>query len=353
MLLASGNIVNTIRQTGDIDVDLIPSNVMVVTSILKYLVEKQEKASTGLAKTTFGESFIQDHIRYLRWAGIQVHDGKQNDLLDFFISGIVPTLLYHEINFQLEMDISMECSSCKEISRTDRQTWDYLLVPQISFEDSLENIVADLFGRTLQKRICPKCMNDNNYYSSLSLMNCPKNLFLRFDPITEVGNKRHKLMAHMNLAKTMSNKVIFTRSYTNYTLQSFIAFYGKDNNGHFVTFARKQGEWYRLDDMNITLVRSSSIFGDQAENQPVLLAHYTRPSDTDVFSIALWNVFTNFASSTLTLPPALSLNDAIIQFGKHNVIENNPLNLVVIKSFKCSNCKTGMFDRSSLSCQYC
>jgi hypothetical protein len=231
--------------------------------------------------------------------------------------------------------------------KIDHPTWDYLLVPQTPSEDILENVVADLFSPTLQKKICPRCFDDNKHYCSLSLTNCPKNLFIRFDPITEVSNKRHKFMTHVDFAKIMSNNIIFTRSYTRYTLQSFIAFYGKDDNGHFVTFAQKKGEWYRLDDMNITLVRSSSLFGDQGENQHVFLAHYTRPLDDDVFSIALWNVFTNFLPININLPPSLSLNDAVIHFGKHNIIESNPLNLVVIKSLACSNCKTGMSELSS------
>lgn len=344
MLLASGNIVETIRQFGNIDVDLMPNKVIVVTSILQYLVNQHRNALTELGKTTVNDSFIQQHIGYLRWAGVQICINKQNCLCDFFLSAIAPTLLYHDIKFQIIINVTMECSSCKEIIKIDNHSWDCLLVPQITSEDILENVIINSFGATLQRRICPKCFEDNQHHSSLSLMNCPKNIFIRFEP-NILGNKyRSKLTTHINLAKIMSKNNIFTHTYTRYTLQSFIIFYGKDNHGHFVTFAQKLGEWYRLDDMNITLVQSSSIFGDQAEEQPVLFAHYTRPIDDDVFSTALWNVFTNFSPINITLPPSLSLNDAMIYFGKHNVIQNNPLNLVVIKYFACSNCKTGMSD---------
>jgi hypothetical protein len=344
MLIASGNIVGTIRRIAKIDVELMPYDVIIVTTILQQLVNKHKNAHTELGKTTVIDAFIQEHIGYLRWAGIQVRIGKQNCLCDFFVSGIAPTLLFHDIKFQCIIDVSMQCSSCKEVTKMDQQTWNYLLVPQTLSEDILENVVADLFGRTLMKSICPKCFDDNDHYSSLSLMNCPKNLFIRFNPITEMGKKNHKLRVHVDFAKIMSNNIICTHSYTRYTLQSFIVFYGEDDGGHFVTFAQKKGEWYRLDDMNITLVRPSSLFGDQAENQPILLAHFTRPSDVDVFSIALWNVFTNFLPVNIVLTPLMSLNNAVIHFGKHDIIENNPVNLAVIKSFACSDCKRGMFE---------
>ncbi|CAF4905381.1 unnamed protein product, partial [Rotaria magnacalcarata] len=49
-----------------------------------------------------------------------------------------------------------------------------------------------------------------------------------------------------------------------------------------MTYARSKQHWYCLNDTNITLVKSSSIFGDQAKHQPVMMAHLTRPSDIDV-----------------------------------------------------------------------
>ncbi len=343
MLLASGNIVETIRRIVTVDVELTPCKVLVITTILEQLVNKHKNALTELGKTTVNDSFINMHLNNFRWAGIEVRKNKQNCLFDFFISAIVPTLLHHGIEFQFNIDISMECSNCKEVMKINHQTWDYLFISQTSSGDILENIVADLFGRTLQKNICPRCFDDNEHYCSLSLMNCPKNLFVRFDPNINTGNKRHMLKTHVNFSNIISNNIIFTSSYTCYTLQSFVVFYGKDDKGHYVTFAQKKGEWYRLNDNNITVVQSSSLFGDQADSQPILLAHFIRPSDADVFSIALWNVFSNFSPINVTLEPSLSLNDAVIRFGKYNIIKNNPLNLVVIKFFKCSNCHASMF----------
>ena len=203
----------------------------------------------------------------------------------------------------------------------DQQPWNYLLVPQISSENTLESVIVDLFGSVLQQKICPKCFHDNHHNTSLSLVSCPRNLFLRFDPIIATGNTRTNLMPHMDLTKIVSDKIIHTSSYACYTLQSFIVFYGTDDKGHFVTFAQKKGEWYRLDDLDVSLVRSSSVFGDQADSKPVLLAHYTRPLDSDIFSIALWNVFTNFPTPTGPLPSSLSLNDAVILFAKSNIIK--------------------------------
>ena len=188
MLLASGNIVETIRRFGEIDVDMMTCNVIVVTSMLQCLVNKHRNALTELGKTTVNDSFIQEHIGYLRWAGIPIRINKQNCLCDFFVSAIAPTLLHHDIKFEFVVDISIECSSCKEVIKTDEHTWNYLLIPQTTSEDILENVIANLFGPTLEKKICPKCFNDNQHFSSFSLMNCPKNLFIRFEPNILVNN---------------------------------------------------------------------------------------------------------------------------------------------------------------------
>ncbi|CAF4930567.1 unnamed protein product, partial [Rotaria sp. Silwood2] len=72
-----------------------------------------------------------------------------------------------------------------------------------------------------------------------------------------------------------------------------------------MTYARSKQDWYCLNDTNITLVKSSSIFEDQAKDQPVMMAHFTRPSELDVFSSALWNVFTNFSPINVSLTPHL------------------------------------------------
>jgi len=151
-----------------------------------------------------------------------------------------------------------------------------------------------------------------------------------------------KLTPHIDISKIISSNVTFTRSYSLYTLQSFITF-GKTKNGfrHYFAFARYKDDWFKLDDMNVKLVASSSIFQDEAKCQPIILAHYVRPSETDVFSTALFNVFTNFCPDKPTLPPTLSLHDAANYFAQRNLYQQNLLNLVVIKRFYCASCKRG------------
>ncbi|CAF4155274.1 unnamed protein product, partial [Rotaria magnacalcarata] len=122
-----------------------------------------------------------------------------------------------------------------------------------------------------------------------------------------MGQHSPKLTTHVDFAQIISRNVACTRSYSRYTLQSFIVFHDEDDDGHYMTFAQHKGDWYRLNDMNITIVRASTVFDDQLKNEPVMLAHFTRPSEIDIFSIALWNIFTNFAPTTTTLPSNLSL----------------------------------------------
>lgn len=342
MLVASGKIVDTFRRSDGIDVDLMPMSVIVITSVIQRLIKKQEKENAPQDWTIVKSTYIVDQINYLRAAGIGIQGGRQNCLLDFFDAAIVPTLSYHEIEFKLMMEVNLECSSCMQVSRIDEHRWNYLLVPQISSEDNLENVIVDIFGPTLQKKTCPKCSDGADHQTSLSLATCPRNLFLRFDPIIATGNKRVNLMRHINLAKIVSQRIIRTSSYGSYTLQSFIIFNGGDDKGHFVTFTQKKGEWYRLNDLNISLVQSSSLFDNPDHSQPVLLAHYIRPLDDDIFSIALWNVFTDFSPLDQTPPPSLSLNDAVMFFGRSGLVKDNPLNLVVIKYLTCPRCKKGM-----------
>jgi hypothetical protein len=140
----------------------------------------------------------------------------------------------------------------------------------------------------------------------------------------------------------MSRRVVFTRSYPRYTLQSFITFHGQDNAGHYMTYARHKEEWFCLNYMTVTPVAHSSLFGDQVEAYPVVLAHFIRPSITDVFSIALWNSFTEFAPVNTALPPTLSLNDAVTYFSRVDLIADTLLDFVVIKLFQCTNCKRVM-----------
>lgn len=342
MLLASGNIVDTFRRSDGIDIDLMSITVTTITSMLSNLIKRQDKPDRSDERSIVKNSYIMDHINYLRSAGHNFCFGTQNCLFDFFHSAIVPNLLHHEIEHQVIMEAEIECSVCKQRSTEDRQYWEYILVPQISFDNSVERTIVDLFHSTLKKTICPKCSHNGDQHYSLSIVSFPRNLFLRFDPQVTSGNKRTRLMNHIDLAKIISKKIVNTPSYAQYTLQSFVVFYGSDAKGHFVTYAQKQGEWYRLDDMNISLVQSSTVFGDQNDPQPVILAHYSRPLNEDIFSIALWNVLTNFDSPNRMLPPTLSLNDAVTLFAKTNIIQNNPLNLVVIKSLACCRCRAGI-----------
>lgn len=341
MILASGNIVVKIAQCGLIDDDVAPTVATVSGNLLYALVTKHNR-STEKGRTIVEHSCIRDNIGYLRWAGINIRPGKNNCVFDFFQSAIIPTLEFYDIDFRFIIDVSITCCSCKKVNTVDRQTWNYLLVREATVEDNLENVMTKVFGPTLERKICPECFNDDRHRSSLSLMNCPQNLFVRFHPTTTTGHKHHKLSSHVDFTKILSNNIISTRSYSRYTLQSFITHNGIDDNGHYVTYARKKSDWYRLDDMNISVVNTSSIFDDLAERPPVVLAHFTRPSDIDIFSTALWNVFTNFARCDLVLSPTLSLNDAAIYFAKHKVLENNPLNLMAVKHFDCPICKRGM-----------
>ncbi|CAF5016840.1 unnamed protein product, partial [Rotaria sp. Silwood1] len=275
------------------------------------------------------------------WAGFDVETYKQYCVFDFFQIAIVPMLSFYDIDFQYVLDKSMQCSSCKKLISITQQTWDTLLVNQTTNEETIDSIMADLFGPVLDMQLCLNCFKNDLHPISMSILNCPKHLFILFDPHVTGNRKRPKLTAHVDFAKILSNNVICTRSYSRYTLQSFIVFNGTDDNGHYMTYARSKQDWYCLNDTNITLVKSSSIFEDQDEDYSVMMAHFTRPSELDVFSSALWNLFTNFSPINVSLTPHLSLNDAANYFAKHYLIENNPLNLVVVKFFNCSICKTG------------
>jgi hypothetical protein len=341
MMLASGHIVEAIKRMGLIDPDMAPTCVMVTGNMLHCLTRRNMDCDEPEEKAIVRSEFIEDHIGYYRFGAVSINARAHNCIMDFFAAAIVPWLLHYDIEFQFGFNMSMECSSCKEASVIQQQVWDCLLAPQATAGNPLDSIIVDLFRRTLLNSKCPKCLNDGLHYSSMSLMNCPKDLFTRFIPAVAPERALHKLTTHLNLTEAVSERVIFTRSYARYTLQSFVVLNGKDNAGHYVTFAQRKGEWFRLDDTNITLVTTSSLFGDDAELQPVVLAHYTRPSIVDVFSLALWNGFTNFAPLDVPLPPSLSLNDAATYFAKHNMLEINPLNFVFVKYFKCSSCTTG------------
>ncbi|CAF4619150.1 unnamed protein product, partial [Rotaria sp. Silwood2] len=343
MLLASGHIVETIRKFHIIDKDLVPDKVMVLNNILNAFISKSINRHANGRQVIINKSFIKDHFGFLRWAGFNIETYKQYCVFDFFQAAIIPLLLFYNINFQYVLETSMQCSSCQEITSITRETWSYLFVDQTTKEETIDSIMADLFGPVLNMQLCLHCLKNDLHPTSMSILNCPKNLFLRFDPLVTKNRKRPKLTEHVDFAKILSNNVICTSSYSRYTLQSFIVFTGTDDNGHYVTYARWKQDWYCLNDTNITLVKLSSIFEDQGKDQPVMMAHFTRPSELDVFSSALWNVFTNFSPINVSLTPHLSLNDAANYFAKHYLIENNPLNLVVIKLFNCSSCKTETF----------
>ena len=341
MLLASGNIVDAIIRVGSIEPDDVSSVVMVIADFLHNLVNKH-KRSTENGRTIVEQSSITHHISYLRWAGINIRPSKQNCLFDFFQSAIIPTLQFYDIDFNIVIDTSIECCSCKKVNTLDRQTWSCILITQATVEGNLEDVMGKLFGPTSRKITCSECFTDSSHRSSLSLMNCPKNLFLRFHPTTTTDHKGHKLSSHIDLNKIVSNNILRTRSYSRYTLQSFVTHDGVDDAGHYVAFARKKTDWYRLNDTNISLLKPFSLFGDHAERQPVVFAHFVRPSNVDIFSQALWNVFTNFTRCDSTLLPTLSLNDAVVYFARVPLIKNNPLNLAVVKRFQCPNCRNGM-----------
>ncbi|CAM4940035.1 unnamed protein product [Rotaria socialis] len=325
MLLASGHIVETIRKFHIIDKDLVPDKIFILSNILKTFISTSISSHTNGRKEIIDKNFIKDHFGYLRWAGFNIETYKKYCVFEFFQAAIIPMLLFYNIDFQYVLEKSMQCSSCQEITSLTRETWSFLLVSQTANEETFDNITANLFGPVLDMQICDKCLKNDLHPTSISILNCPKHLFVHLDPHVTNDTKRPKLTTHVDFGNILSNNGICTRSYSRYTLQSFIVVDGTDNKAHNMTYARSKLGWYCLNDTNITLVKSLSIFGDQAKHQSVMMVHFTRPSDIDVFSIALWNVFTNFSPINISLTTNLSLNDAVNYFAKYHLIENNPL----------------------------
>jgi hypothetical protein len=342
MVLASGQIVDTIRQFGAIEADFATSDVMVVGNILHSLVNTISKSSAEAKTTIAKENFIRDQIGYLQWAGIEIRSRDKGCILRFFKLAIIPILLHYNIDLQFIVDNSLNCSSCAETNTIHRQQWEFLSLKKTSVEDVLGDVLADLFGQTLQKKVCPRCSDEGLHYTSLSIINCPKHLFVYCEPTEAIEQNVFKLTPHVDIYKIISSNITFTRSYSRYTLQSFITFYKKNDVHHYFTFARQKEDWFCLDDMNVKVVSSSSLFQNPAKCQPIVLAHYIRPSETDVFSVALFNVFTNFSQQKPTLPSTLSLNAAASYFAQNNPLGHNSLNLVVIKRLSCASCKRGM-----------
>ena len=340
MILSSGQIVEAITRMGYVDGDLVPSVVMVICNYLHALTTKH-KNHTKKGKTIVDQSFISDHLGYLQWAGVKINLRRYNCVYDFFLAAIVPSLEYYDINFNFNINISMKCSSCNKVSMLSTQTWNHLLITTSTVNNDLADILANLYAPTDQNEQCPQCTYAGNQQVSLAIAKFPKQLFIRFHATTTTGHNGHKLSPHIDFFKVISDHIVYTRSYCRYTLQSFIVFTGQDDAGHYYTIANRNKEWYKLDDDKISILPTRAVFGSHEDRPPAIFALYTRPSNKDVFSIAMWNVFTNFEQCTLTLPPMLSLNDAIDYFAKHDPLNNNPINFAVLKQFQCSYCKKG------------
>ncbi|CAF1364689.1 unnamed protein product [Adineta steineri] len=338
MVFASRNLVETITQFGSIPASASVSDAITVTgSILHSFVTKSSYVE-GKDAVVVAES-IGQLLGHLRWAGVKICSRDNECVFKFFVTAIVSTLLYYKVDLQFTLNTSMECSSCGISSIITTQICDFLLLQKIGTEDILDNVVADLFGRTLQKYTCPECSDEGPHYSSMILSNCSKHFFVRPQSAGATAHNVFRLTPRINISKIISNKIIHTSSYARYTLQSFITFYEKNKDRQYVTYTRKKEGWFRLDDMDVKVITSTSIFQDEFKCLPVVLAHYIRPSETDVFSTTLFNVLTNFSRPQPVLLPTLSLNDAVNYFVQKNIIENNPLTLVVVKYYNCAFCK--------------
>jgi hypothetical protein len=343
MVLASGQIVGKIRHFYHVGADPTDSDaISIVGMLLANMVNKIDSDSAEGKKAIVKDISISSDMTYLRWAGIDISYRDKDCVFKFFNVGIVPLLLHYDIDLQFTIDNSLKCSSCAKISIIQRQTWNFLLVQRTNVEDSLDDVLAELFGEMLEKKACPNCCDEGPHYISLSIINCPKHLFIRCAPPEGFEQNMFQLTPHIDISKIISSHVPFTHSYSHYTLQSFITFYKKKDFHHFFTYVRRKGDWFILDDMDAKIISPSSIFQNQAKYQPIVLAHYIRPSETDVFSAALFNIFTNFSQQKPTLTPTLSLNDAMNYFAKNNLFQTNPLNVVIIKYLKCTKCERGI-----------
>lgn len=334
MLLSSGYLVETIRGFGALDTDMASIGIFLFGTYLRELINRR--------RALVDDENISNMISNLHWAGLQESPGRPVCVLDFFDGFVVPTLLHYGIDFKVSMANLIQCSSCNDKSILNQHSCNYLLVQQTETEDTLPNVLAHLFGPVSTRYTCSKCSNNDGNMGSFSIMNCPKSLFIRTHPDeTEKNMKNFKLTEHIDLTPIVSNSLIFTYSYTRYTLQSFIVFYKKDYSRHYITYIRYKDDWYQLDDKKTTLVSYESLFGEQASKLPIVLTNFVRPSPIDVFSSALWNVFTNFSLDVPKLPPTLCLNDAAAYFAKHNLNKTNVLNFAAAKCFTCPVCRKG------------
>ncbi|CAF3639113.1 unnamed protein product [Rotaria sp. Silwood1] len=339
MLLASGHLVQTVRRVGLMDNDLTPDHIYQFSTALYYLVKRDEHMTE--ARRIINDEIIKNTINCLTWCGFEVQQSKPPSVLDFFKCIVAPTLLHYEIDLKISLATMIQCSSCSQISILNQQPCDYLLVQPTTTENTLPDVLTDLFGPVSTKNNCPKCLNNKNNMSSFSLMNCPKFLFIHVPTDVTDGTKTFKLTEHINLTSIMPNDLIFTYSYTRYTLQSFIIRPKNNDSEHYVTYARYRNDWYKLEDMKTTIINYETIFGEKAPTQSIILANFIRSSSKDVFSSALWNVFTNFSQEQPSLIPTLRLNDAIEYFTKYDPSKANVLDFAAAKSFTCSVCGKG------------
>ncbi|CAF1437308.1 unnamed protein product [Adineta ricciae] len=321
MILSSRQIVEAIIRMGPVNADVEPWVVMVVANILHSLMNKH-KSRNKIGKTIVDQKFISEQLLHLVSAGVNIRIGKYNCMVDFFLAAIIPSLGFSGIDFQSNINISLQCRTCNKKSIISTEIWDYILVTTSTVHDILANILTEVFASAPHNTECPQCTHNDSQPVSLEIAKFPKHVFVRFHATTT----QH------------SEHIVCTRSYCRYTLQSFVVFTGRDGEGHYYTLANRKNEWYKLDDDKITILPQRTIFDQQSDRPPAVLAHYTRPSNKDVFSIALWNVFTNFTRCSMTLPPNLSLNDAADYFAKHDSLNNNPMNFAILKQFNCSHC---------------
>ncbi|CAF4893748.1 unnamed protein product, partial [Rotaria socialis] len=197
MLLASGHIVETIRKFHIIDKDLVPDKIFILSNILKTFISTSISSHTNGRKEIIDKNFIKDHFGYLRWAGFNIETYKKYCVFEFFQAAIIPMLLFYNIDFQYVLEKSMQCSSCQEITSLTRETWSFLLVSQTANEETFDNITANLFGPVLDMQICDKCLKNDLHPTSISILNCPKHLFVHLDPHVTNDTKRPKLTTHV------------------------------------------------------------------------------------------------------------------------------------------------------------
>ncbi|UJR13060.1 hypothetical protein I4U23_000086 [Adineta vaga] len=272
MILSSGQIVKAIISMGLLNADLESSIIKVVGDIL-YVLTKKHKNYTKKGKTIVEANFISERLGYLVWAGVKIRLRKYNCAFDFFLAAVVPSLAFYGIDFKSNITVSMQCCSCNKVSIISTQIWDYILVTTSTVYDNLIDVLADTFSPTLRDIQCPQCTSNDHQPVSLSIAKFPKHLFLRFHTTTTTTkNTAHKLSTHVDLSNVLSNHIVSTRSYSRFTLQSFIVFTGQDNEGHYYTIANRKNEWYKLDDDKITILPPRTIFGHQTDRPSAILA---------------------------------------------------------------------------------